>query len=77
MDPQVNAEKRTVQCSAKGCREEAVWGLRWNNPSIHTPQRNKVWLACETHESTLRSFLDVRGFYRESVPVGELTASDG
>ena len=31
-------------CSAKSCRETAVWALRWNNPKLHTPDREKPYL---------------------------------
>ncbi|MFF2267195.1 hypothetical protein ACFVTZ_02950 [Cellulosimicrobium cellulans] len=59
-------------CSAKGCRKEAVWGLLWNNPKIHTPERRKVWLACDAHREHLETFLGARSFWRSTVPVDEL-----
>jgi hypothetical protein len=49
-------------CSAKGCREAALWQVVWNNPKLHTPDRRKVWLACDEHRVTLADFLDLRGF---------------
>ncbi|GAB3868034.1 hypothetical protein GCM10028801_43320 [Nocardioides maradonensis] len=55
-------------CSAKGCREPAVWQLQWNNPKLHEPDRRKTWLACEAHRETLESFLGARGFLKEVVP---------
>jgi len=55
-------------CSAKGCRATARWALRWNNPSLHDPQRRKTWLACEDHREHLSEFLGVRGFLREVEP---------
>ena len=64
-------------CSAKDCRAAAVWGLRWNNPKIHTPERRKVWLACDEHRDGLSSFLDRRGFFKDAAPVGELAPTDG
>lgn len=64
-------------CSAKGCRAAAVWGLRWNNPKLHTPERRKVWPACDEHRESLTAFLDRRGFFRDAVPVGELSPADG
>lgn len=62
-------------CSARGCRSAAVWGLRWNNPRLHPPERRKVWLACDEHRATLADHLAVRGFLRETVPVAELDRS--
>ncbi|GIF67757.1 hypothetical protein Ais01nite_57920 [Asanoa ishikariensis] len=55
-------------CSAKGCRRDAVYEVRWNNPKIHAPERLKVWLACEEHRESLADFLDRRGFLREVAP---------
>ncbi|GAA4097565.1 acetone carboxylase [Nocardioides kongjuensis] len=55
-------------CSAKGCREPAVWQLLWNNPKLHTPDRRKTWLACTDHRESLEAFLGARGFLKETVP---------
>jgi hypothetical protein len=55
-------------CSAKGCTAGAIWELRWNNPKLHTPERRKVWLACDEHKDSLGDFLGARGFLREVVP---------
>ncbi|MEI2713085.1 MAG: acetone carboxylase [Nocardioides sp.] len=55
-------------CSAKGCAAAALWELRWNNPKIHTPERRKVWLACDEHLPSLTDFLSARGFLRETDP---------
>ena len=60
-----------AMCSAKGCRAQAVWVLGWNNPKLHTPNRRKTWVACETHRQQLADFLDVRGFLRDVVAVTE------
>jgi hypothetical protein len=62
----------TLMCSSRGCRSSALWGLKWNNPALHTEERRKVWLACDIHRETLESFLTVRGFLRDTVPVAEL-----
>jgi hypothetical protein len=59
-------------CSARGCRAEARWGVLWNNPKIHTPDRRKVWLACDDHREHLEHYLTVRDFLRGVVPVDEL-----
>jgi len=61
----------TLTCSAKGCSAEAVWALQWNNPKLHTPDRRKVWLACEEHRTSLGDFLSSRSFLREVVPAAE------
>jgi hypothetical protein len=55
-------------CSARGCTAPATHELRWNNPRLHTPDRRKVWLACDDHRGSLAAFLDARGFLREVVP---------
>ena len=49
-------------CSAKGCRAAAAFAVVWNNPKVHTPDREKVWHACDEHRTTLGEFLSVRGF---------------
>jgi hypothetical protein len=55
-------------CSAKGCQATAVWQLKWNNPKLHTPDRRKVWLACDEHRQSLSDFLSARGFLKDVVP---------
>lgn len=62
-------------CSAKDCREAATWQLLWNNPKVHTPERRKIWLACDEHKSSLGSFLTVRGFLKETQTHTQPTAS--
>jgi hypothetical protein len=58
-----------VICSARDCREPAVWALRWNNPRLHSPERRKTWTACELHRESLGDFLGRRGFLREVEPL--------
>ncbi|MCW2761112.1 MAG: hypothetical protein JWR85_1313 [Marmoricola sp.] len=55
-------------CSAKGCQLPATHELRWNNPKLHTPDRRKVWLACDEHRESLSAFLSARKFLREVAP---------
>lgn len=62
------SEQDVPVCSAKGCQAPAGHELLWNNPKLHTPERRKVWLACEEHLPTLSDFLSARGFLREVVP---------
>jgi hypothetical protein len=70
---QPGAAEIPVTCSAKGCRNAAVWVLVWNNPKLHTPERRKTWVACEEHRGYLSEFLGVRGFLKEVVPLAEWT----
>ncbi|RKS73355.1 hypothetical protein BZB76_4045 [Actinomadura pelletieri DSM 43383] len=60
-----------LQCSAKGCRADAVWALRWNNPKIHTTDRRKIWFACDDHRESLSTFLARRNFLKDVVPVAD------
>jgi len=72
-----SAADRTVVCSAKGCRTDAAYGLLWNNPKLHKPERRKVWLACDQHADPLSDFLSKKGFLKDAVPVAELTDEMG
>jgi hypothetical protein len=36
----------------------------WNNPKLHAPDREKTWVACEEHRTSLSEFLTVRGFLK-------------
>lgn len=62
----------TTVCSAKGCRADASDAVVWNNPSVHTPDRRKVWLACPDHRQHLADFVGRRGFLIEVIPVADL-----
>jgi hypothetical protein len=44
-----------------------VWALLWNNPKLHTPDRRKVWLACDLHRLSLIDFLGARELLLEVV----------
>ncbi|TDD74816.1 hypothetical protein E1293_29000 [Actinomadura darangshiensis] len=65
------------RCSAKGCRADAVWALRWNNPKIHTPERRKIWPACDEHRESLSAFLSRRDFLKDVVPIADRDAPSG
>jgi hypothetical protein len=64
------------RCSARGCRADAVHALVWNNPKIHSPEREKVWLACDAHVETQRSFLAIRSLLRYVEPLAVRAARD-
>ena len=55
-------------CSPKGCSRPPGWELRWNNPKIHSPDRRKIWVACDEHKQSLTDFLSARGFLRDVFP---------
>ena len=62
-------EPDDVICSAKGCRSAATYVLVWNNPKLHTPDREKTWVACEEHRESLSQFLELRGFLQRVDPL--------
>lgn len=62
-------EADEVICSAKDCREQATYVLVWNNPRLHTRDREKRWVACAAHRTSLSEFLDVRGFLQRVDPL--------
>ena len=64
-------------CSAKGCRRPAAWAHLWNNPTLHTPERRKVWLACDEHRASLGEFLSLRGFLKDTVPASQVPPNAG
>jgi len=68
-----NPQDHTAVCSAKGCHNDATYGLLWNNPKLHEPERRKTWLACEKHADPLSDFLSKRGFLKGRVLVSELS----
>ncbi|MDP9181832.1 MAG: hypothetical protein M3P04_03500 [Actinomycetota bacterium] len=49
-------------CSAKACGQPATHAVVWNNPKLHTPDREKVWHACDQHVQHLSQFVQIRGF---------------
>lgn len=51
------ADPDSAICSAQKCRTPARWAVVWNNPKIHTPDREKVWAACDVHRDTLADYL--------------------
>ena len=70
-------ELEDVQCSAKGCRAAAQHVLVWNNPKLHTPDREKTWVACDDHRGPLSEHLDVRDFLRRIDPLRASCAGCG
>lgn len=74
---QPRLDQETTVCSAKGCREKAAYGLLWNNAKLHTPERRKIWLACDKHADPLSDFLSKKGFLKDAILVAELTPDMG
>jgi hypothetical protein len=42
---------------------------RVDNPKLHTPDREKVWAACDEHKQPLADFLAVRSFLKRVEPL--------
>lgn len=70
-------DEEQVRCSAKACRNDATHVLVWNNPKVHTPDREKTWVACEDHRQSLADHLDVRGFLKRVDPLRFTCATCG
>lgn len=70
-------EAQGLVCSAKGCRAPSTHAVVWRNPALHTADRRKVWLACGEHRDQLSTFVQLRGFLIEVIPVEALTEADG
>lgn len=73
----MSEQRSDLVCSAKGCRAVPSHGVIWRNPKLHTPERRKVWLACEDHREHLSNFVQLRGFLIEVIPVSELGRDGG
>jgi hypothetical protein len=65
----VSVRESPVVCSARGCRAVATWAVVWNNPRLHTPDREKVWVACGEHKQSLADYLAVRSFLKRVEPL--------
>ena len=66
----VSEKESPAICSAKACRASATWAVVWNNPRLHTPDREKVWVACEEHKQPLADYLAIRSFLKRVEPLG-------
>jgi hypothetical protein len=65
----VNESEGVAICSAKGCRAPAVWAVVWNNPKLHTADREKIWTACDEHRQSLADYLSARSFLKRVEPL--------
>jgi hypothetical protein len=65
-------EASAATCSRAGCRSSALWRVEWRNPKIHSPDRIKVWVACDEHRDFLRDYLAAREFPVAVVPLTPL-----
>jgi len=50
--------------------------LIWNNPRLHTPEREKAWAACDEHRESLSHHLAIRSFLRRVEPLRNDEASN-
>lgn len=72
----VHADDPTAAtCSRAGCRERALWRVEWRNPKIHSPDRRKIWVACDEHRDYLRDCLAARDFPVAVAPLAPLTTT--
>jgi len=55
-----------LKCSRAGCQQAASFFIHWRNPKIHTPDRVKVWLSCESHKQYFVDYLSMREFFLEA-----------
>jgi hypothetical protein len=60
-----------LRCSRSGCREPATTNINWRNPTIHSIDRVKVWLACDDHREFFHDYFENRGFPVVLTPLGE------
>lgn len=67
-------DEPAATCSRAGCRESALWRVEWRNPRIHSPDRRKVWVACDAHCDYLRDYLAARDFPVTVAPLTPLAA---
>jgi hypothetical protein len=65
----VDVDAGQAICSARGCRAVATWSVVWNNPKLHTPDREKIWVACDEHKQSLSDFLSIRSFLKRVDPI--------
>jgi len=55
-----------LKCSRAGCEKSASFYIHWRNPKIHTADRIKVWLSCESHRQYFVDYLSMREFFLEA-----------
>ena len=65
----VSDQDSSAICSARGCQAAATWAVVWNNPRLHTPEREKVWVACSEHKQPLADYLAARSLLRRVEPL--------
>jgi hypothetical protein len=65
----VSDQESSAICSARGCQATATWAVVWNNPRLHAPDREKIWVACDEHKQSLADFLTVRSFLKRVEPL--------
>jgi|OM-RGC.v1.036068823 hypothetical protein len=55
-----------LKCSRAGCSLKADWFIYWRNPKVHSVERKKTWLSCESHKQFFVDYLSVREFFLEA-----------
>ena len=72
-----SAGEPAADCSRAGCRAPALWRIEWRNPKIHSPDRRKIWVACDEHRDYLRDYLAARDFPVTLAPLTSAGSSGG
>jgi hypothetical protein len=67
-------QESSAICSARGCLAAATSAVVWNNPRLHTPDREKIWVACGEHKQPLADYLAVRSFLKRVEPLNDASA---
>ncbi len=73
----MTAPGEALICSRAGCRAPATQQVQWRNPRIHTPERRKIWLACDEHAPFLHGYLATRDFPVSLLPLPDSGGLEG
>ncbi len=66
-DPMTDPDEPT-SARPRAARRPPTWELLWNNPKLHTPDRRKIWLACDEHRAVALRLPRRAQFLKDVVP---------
>ena len=67
---QISDQVSSAIRSARGCQAAATRAVVWNNSRLHTPDREKIWVACGEHKQPLADYLAARSFLKRVERLG-------